>query len=72
MIINPWTSACYFPDTKAMGDGGIFHIHISRVPLEGICRMGPRFQEETQNQSHMTKYICSKDNTAFEETVKSC
>jgi predicted homoserine dehydrogenase-like protein len=50
------------------GDGSTFFIHISRVPLQGICRTGQTFQEATQNQRHVTE---CKDNATFEETIKA-
>jgi hypothetical protein len=57
--------------TTTKGNGSIFSVYISRIPLQDICRMGPRFQEGTKNKRHVTKYIRSKDNMTFEETVKA-
>jgi hypothetical protein len=47
-----------------MGDGSMFSVDISRVPLQGICRMGRRFQEGTQNQAEACDKIhYSRRNT---------
>jgi hypothetical protein len=47
------------------GDGSIFSVHITRVPLQGI-------QEHHQiRQRLVTKYTSSKGNTTFEVTVKT-
>jgi hypothetical protein len=40
------------------GDGSIFSFHISRLPLQ-------------ESNWHMVKYINSKDNATFEDTVKA-
>jgi hypothetical protein len=58
-------------NTITVGDGSIFSLHISRIPLQSICRMGARFQEGTHNQKgHIMKYIISK-NASSEETVRA-
>jgi hypothetical protein len=54
------------------GDGSIFSVHITRVPPQAICRLGPKFQEHHQiRQRLVTKYTSSKGNTTFEGTVKT-
>jgi hypothetical protein len=48
-------------------NGNILSIFIPNVPLQGTFRMGEGHQAQTQNQTHMTKYISSKDNTLSEQ-----
>jgi hypothetical protein len=49
-------AACYYPDTT-VGVGSNFSIPTSRLPRQGICRMGPRVQEETRHQAEMCDNI---------------
>jgi hypothetical protein len=39
-----------------VADGSIFSVHISRVPLQGICRIGPKLKEG------MPTYTATRDN----------
>jgi hypothetical protein len=49
-------SSTLLHNTTTAGYDSVFSVHISRVPLQDICRMGPRFSEETQNWTEACGY----------------
>jgi hypothetical protein len=53
-----------------MGDGSIFLVYISRVPLQDTFVQDFNMEHQIR-QRYMAKYIRSKENVTFEETAKA-
>jgi hypothetical protein len=65
-------AAQYYMASTRVRESGIFSIHISRFLLQSTCRMVPSSQKEQKVRlGHVTKYISSKMNATFEETIKA-
>jgi hypothetical protein len=60
-------SSVLFPGNYNGSLQNLFSIHISGIPLQGICTVGPGVQEERHLRS-VNKYISSKGIATFEET----
>lgn len=50
-----------------MENGNILSILNLNVPFQGTFKMGEELQAQMQNQSDMTKYISTNDNTLCEQ-----